>query len=370
MDNHSKPRRIAILGGGMAAMSAALRLTEQPDWRSRYEITVYQLGWRLGGKGASGRGPHGRIEEHGLHVWLGFYDNAFRLIQQAYAENAGNRPAGAPLRTWDEAFKPHSFTCLAEQVEGTWKIWPIQFPENSLVPGTAGDYSVGDYIGKLLAWLRETFRNSPFAQAQIPAQKYLLDLAHRGAVLLSTGAQEDRALGFDALVPVMEHFVKRLWRSVERLIESDDDARRLFILMDLGCAVVRGLIRDGVHIHPDGLDSLEEDLQDWLRRHGARDLSCDIRRSAVIRGLYDLVFAYENGRVDPAFACRRPGAPQHFPHDALLQGRHLLEDAGRYGRRCFRSHLLRAEESRRQIRVLSQSGKSAIERRQEVDRRD
>src|SRR5262249_34540868 len=30
-------------------------------------------------------------------------------------------------------------------------------------------------------------------------------------------------------------------------------------------------------------------------RHGASDLSCNIRRSAAIRGLYDLVFAYQNG---------------------------------------------------------------------------
>ena len=61
----------------MAGLAAAWRLSdpegEQP------EVTVYQRGWRLGGKGASSRGPNGRIEEHGLHVWLGFYDNAFRL---------------------------------------------------------------------------------------------------------------------------------------------------------------------------------------------------------------------------------------------------------------------------------------------------
>jgi len=28
----------------------------------------FQQGWRLGGKGASGRGIHDRIEEHGVHV--------------------------------------------------------------------------------------------------------------------------------------------------------------------------------------------------------------------------------------------------------------------------------------------------------------
>ena len=41
--------RIAILGGGMAGMAAAWRLSE-PGWREEFEsITVYQRGWRLGG---------------------------------------------------------------------------------------------------------------------------------------------------------------------------------------------------------------------------------------------------------------------------------------------------------------------------------
>ncbi|HEV7882041.1 MAG TPA: FAD-dependent oxidoreductase, partial [Solirubrobacteraceae bacterium] len=78
-------RRIAILGGGMAGLTAAWSLSD-PATREDVEITVYQRGWRLGGKGASGRGPHGRIEEHGLHVWLGYYDNAFRVMREVYEE--------------------------------------------------------------------------------------------------------------------------------------------------------------------------------------------------------------------------------------------------------------------------------------------
>jgi uncharacterized protein with NAD-binding domain and iron-sulfur cluster len=49
-------KRIAILGGGVGAMTAAFWLTEKSDpAATQYDITVYQLGWRLGGKGASGR---------------------------------------------------------------------------------------------------------------------------------------------------------------------------------------------------------------------------------------------------------------------------------------------------------------------------
>ena len=83
--------KVAILGGGMAGLSAAWRLSE-PGWRDRFEsITVYQRGWRLGGKGASSRGTNGRIEEHGLHIWLGSYENAFGLLRECYAEL--DRPA-------------------------------------------------------------------------------------------------------------------------------------------------------------------------------------------------------------------------------------------------------------------------------------
>ena len=47
--------KVAILGGGVGGMTAAFELTATPELRERYDVTVYQLGWRLGGKGASGR---------------------------------------------------------------------------------------------------------------------------------------------------------------------------------------------------------------------------------------------------------------------------------------------------------------------------
>jgi hypothetical protein len=45
--------KIAILGGGMGAMSAALALTEANPKGEKYDITVHQLGWRLGSMTAS-----------------------------------------------------------------------------------------------------------------------------------------------------------------------------------------------------------------------------------------------------------------------------------------------------------------------------
>src|SRR6266700_2951678 len=94
--------RVAVIGGGCAALTTAFELT-RPEHRGRFQVTVYQTGWRLGGKGASGRGVADRIEEHGLHLWLGFYENAFRLMRECYAELARD-PAHCPIADWSDAF--------------------------------------------------------------------------------------------------------------------------------------------------------------------------------------------------------------------------------------------------------------------------
>ena len=99
--------KVAILGGGMAGLSAAWRLSS-PGWQDRFDaITVYQRGWRLGGKAASSRGVHDRIEEHGLHIWLGSYENAFTLLRECYTEiDRATEDPECPIQTWDQALIP------------------------------------------------------------------------------------------------------------------------------------------------------------------------------------------------------------------------------------------------------------------------
>ena len=79
-------QRIAIVGGGMAALATAFELTQRGDLQERFDITIYQMGWRLGGKGATGRDCQGRVVEHGLHIWFGCYENAFRMLRTAYED--------------------------------------------------------------------------------------------------------------------------------------------------------------------------------------------------------------------------------------------------------------------------------------------
>jgi len=79
--NVHKKKRVAIVGGGCAALTAAFELS-RPEHCGRYEVTVYQMGFRLGGKGASSRGVAHRIEEHWLHVWPGVNEKPFGALAQ------------------------------------------------------------------------------------------------------------------------------------------------------------------------------------------------------------------------------------------------------------------------------------------------
>src|SRR5262249_4324521 len=141
-------------GGGVGAVVAAFELTDPPDWKDRYEVTVYQMGWRLGGKGASGRN-HARcerIEEHGLHIWMGFYENAFRLMRKCYQE-VGRQP-GEPRAAWTDAFGKQTQVTLMEAVDGRWVPWLLDFPDNDAVPGDGGVFlEPWDYVRMLLRWL-------------------------------------------------------------------------------------------------------------------------------------------------------------------------------------------------------------------------
>lgn len=319
-------RKIAVLGGGCGSMAAAFALTEKPGWQDEYEITVYQMGWRLGGKGASGRGDHGRIEEHGLHIWLGFYDNAFGVMQRAYKEM--DRPEGAPLREWQDAFKKHSFIVLEERVDDAWRPWPIDFPKNGLLPGPGTPLpTLWDYVGMALRALEGHFKDllsrhprfhEPLTFRErmhgIVAEVGLaIDLAAMGvgeaALHIALALHEhmphnphehDAAL-HEGFIGLLDEFLAWLWKKVEHDLGGDDELRRAFLIADLAFANIRGIIREGILTHREGLDALDKyEYLEFLQKYGAKLATID---AAPLKGLYDLVFGYENGEVaKPNFA--------------------------------------------------------------------
>jgi uncharacterized protein with NAD-binding domain and iron-sulfur cluster len=305
-------KKVAILGGGVGSMVAAFALTNKRGWDDVYEVTVHQMGWRLGGKGASGRNAAfgQRIEEHGLHVWLGFYDNAFRVIQAAYAERP--RKPDDPFVSWTSAFKKHSLVVLEERVGDGWRTWPIQFPENDLVPGdgeTRAVPALWQYVKKIVAFVHDHFCASSLAlpihhfagshTLEAGIEQVLIVAAHELAKKLSDDPRAHSPVERGVLVRAVQGFVAWLRDRIEPLVDEDDELRRLFVVLELGAVIAKGMLEDGVVDR--GLDILDDkDFIEWLRGHGASELTVS---SALVRGLYDLVFAYEGGDVTkPNFA--------------------------------------------------------------------
>ncbi|NMH64622.1 NAD(P)-binding protein [Shewanella salipaludis] len=325
-----KKQKIAILGGGVAAMTAAYYLTDKPGWQNLYEIDLYQLGWRVGGKGASGRNAAmgQRIEEHGLHIWFGFYQNAFASMRKAYEEL--DRPAGAPLAGFLDAFKPHNFIVLQEEIAGRSVSWPISFPATDGIPGDSNEILTPWKLVKAsFAWIRqwlgemEQLQGAADRESAKPRHWFSHDWFERLKDKLEDSvddAKEDLvALGeqlechFNRLIDkecrghehretddgLVESAVDALHASlVERFspaLAQNDELRRLYIAVDLGLTILKGMFVDGVF--EQGFDAINDyDYREWLARHGANEqYTLD---SAPVRGFYDLVFAYEEGNFE------------------------------------------------------------------------
>jgi hypothetical protein len=103
---------------------------------------VYTEGWRLGGKGASGRNYDvaDRVEEHGLHVWFGCYQNAFHMMRKVYQEQSEkNLAPDSPLQNCFDAFQPHDRISLVSQTGITWT---TNFAVHDGLPGDDFDPTV------------------------------------------------------------------------------------------------------------------------------------------------------------------------------------------------------------------------------------
>ncbi len=313
-------RRIAILGGGMAGLSAAWELSSSRD---DVEITVYQRGWRLGGKGASSRGPHGRIEEHGLHVWLGYYDNAFRIMREVYGEL--DRGPGCPIRGWRDAFLPQHHVGVEDVHGGEWSHWLATFAGNDREPGGAGagePPSIVAFIEQALRLLTEFARSvRPAAEPQpdglvlsshpqpprrgVGAWNATFATLLRTSEITATIAIVESLRVLEAALAPSSALALRLSERVQRIredllqtLDQAADSRRSRQLADLLLTCIQGALRDGlVGPAPDFASIDELDFREWLARHGAQPETLE---SPLIRGLYDLAFAYEDG--DP----RRP----------------------------------------------------------------
>ncbi len=326
------PIHVAIIGGGCAAMTTAFELS-RPEHRGRYRITVYQQGWRLGGKGASGRGPAGRIEEHGLHVWMGWYDNAFRLLRDCYGELAAG-PGAWPALHWRDMVVPDPHVGVADRDrQGGWSSLVACLPPRPGSPGDpggAGPFTIGHYLRCSVELLVTALRDLHCYSLRAGDAGGRAPATPPRAEPRSLGQQIDALLSFGRLATLAglaeagdllrrffarpgEHppgpllaLLDRLTATargwIDALATADDEARRRWYMVDLVLASMRGVIRDRIALDPRGFDAINHlEFRDWLRLHGASELTLG---SSHLRGaLYDLSFAYVDGDPDrPAIA--------------------------------------------------------------------
>ncbi len=310
--------RVAILGGGLAGLTTAFQLSA-PEQQGRYDITVYQHGWRLGGKCATGRNASlgDRVQEHGFHVFMGQYDNAFNMVQRLYKE-----AAYPPFKTWEEAFTPTSSVTLMEEVNGDWIPWVMETPVFPGTPGIGEPPTIWKRAIEILQWIEKklfTHHSDVFGTKQSDPGKSknwlvkLIDLILEifGIAALSAGALLLRGVidiikalhpddnthkqnEHDHLAEALSKLLKWIEKLIKKEIEDNNTLRRLWIMIDFALTSAIGGLKDGLFLDPaSNLERVNQlDYKNWLRSHGGDELMVE---SAVIRGLYDLIFAYPLG---------------------------------------------------------------------------
>jgi uncharacterized protein with NAD-binding domain and iron-sulfur cluster len=312
-------QRITILGGGLAGLTTAYNLTA-PEQDDRYEVTVYQLGWRLGGKCATGRNEalDNRIQEHGLHVFMGQYDNAFKMVRELYSE--AQHP---PFDDWHKAFTQQPSVTLMEHVDGKWVPWQVDAPIYPGTPGIGEPPSIWERMIQMLEQMAEQLFTQHIAHFGDDREKLankkphwwdeileklaatighlglsmgseLIHLVNKAAKALHSGHVEHTQDSHDSLAHLLHALRHWILGRIEQELEHNAELRHLWIIFDLMLTCGIGGLSDGLFL--DANANLERvnklDFKAWLRSHNATEITVE---SALIRSLYDLIFAYPEG---------------------------------------------------------------------------
>ena len=242
--DYIRPKKIAILGGGAASCTAALALTDQPGWKERYNITIYQLGWRLGGKARSGRNKNyaQRVEEITGHDIPAVSFNLVRVLRSVYEEL--NRTEGSPLRTFEEAFIPSSIlgntqTDLDSQTDKEC------FSLN---------YLLKKLIETFLKMTRKMIKRMKIEQIE----QWDEELLKKDFIFLKSKVMS----------------VQKLLKFVFLTVEDNSMKKEQLAMIDSVAAVIIGILGD--NLLETGLGTINNlDLRQWLKKHGASQSTLD-----------------------------------------------------------------------------------------------
>ncbi|MFV0473333.1 MAG: NAD(P)-binding protein, partial [Pikeienuella sp.] len=337
-------KKIAILGGGPSSLVAAFRLTELLGDDQAHEITIYQQGWRVGGKCATGRDldRSKRVYEHGIHGFLGCYYNALTVMKRVF--DSLGRPKDHPVPDFESAFHGMSGVIRYEMEEGKLKKWPIFAPPDwhgamkdpagpeptlaemvALAPKlaridvwVAGLIRIG--MGGLLQAYARTFRNLEtyayiLKTQTIPplggAHPMVSDpLKGRFDTRINEGEEAFNAAIGRALaqakaasdakdVKTVAAVFATTGEMLARIVEAGgggdestrDRLRRLSLMLDFFAAIIRGVLADRIMTRGfaviDRLDHVE-----WLRKHGATEATIN---SPLTSSTPNITYQYPEG---------------------------------------------------------------------------
>jgi len=332
---------VVILGGGVAGCVAAYWLSATDELRRKYRVTLYQTGWRLGGKGASSRNPDKqfRSEEHGPHVWFGFYENAFTTLRGCMDAHRAAGWSIGDCQGIDDLFeKSREGVFYFKDDAGGWHPWKIELDIYPHEPGDehpqpdiremlwrAADHLAlnldldrlfGRWSKKAAARIGEILgRRLPVSEPEVcrfginPGDPRGL-ASYLSRLLVDLADSERHPLGEAVTGRALRILLDLLGRRIRRAARKPgltSKQRRELCLADLYRTCLRGalvdlLIRDRTFAQLDGIEFLA-----WLKSHGAT--WHDLESSPFLRGYYDTPFAFADGRAhDPASANFAAGA--------------------------------------------------------------
>jgi uncharacterized protein with NAD-binding domain and iron-sulfur cluster len=324
------PKKIVILGGGMAGLSAAYELTRTDELAAQHDVTVYTLGWRLGGKCASSRDDKGRNIEHGLHVWFGCYANTFGMMKDVFDNNA--QPPGSVFSSIEDVAKPQDYTPIGVLRPDGWSYFPVEWPHNDGNPWDTNLMpTLFELMQTILGWLWEAISHDldklEGEAPQMPNHK-----KQRIKAALERDDLHDTYTSEAEQVMHREGTLSHLWKdlrsffgSIEKGLEDAKEFFEVIFELDEVCehyrkrapedlrsqmiyealviarATFKGVFKDLIEQN-EPFDSLDnEDFREWLIRHGA--VKEVVETSSFIRVVYDTLYQFYDGDIDrPSYA--------------------------------------------------------------------
>jgi uncharacterized protein with NAD-binding domain and iron-sulfur cluster len=343
----TEKKKVAILGSGMGSLSAAFWLTNEPDWQEKYDVTIYQMGWRLGGKAASSRNGAAwqRNEEHGYHMLFGFYENTFATMRACYKE-LGRSP-NSPLSEFcadvagDEeryperyAMKRNSLLFLAQQFNGQSHIVDVKFPTNDLVPGDGASIHLWTslrqgwdwlwwferkrhesasppegILDRLQVWLEGIDEALESVGINVHELKHETRALHRTSESLYAAGklidklpastkdhiENDYSAVYRIIIRLVRGYLENLWDDLKETVDADWNSYRTWVLADLFGTIMIGVLADD--LISNGFDSINHlNYYEWLRTHATVPEGTELTvASVLVQFAYDACFAYAEG---------------------------------------------------------------------------